>query len=199
MTEFPNVSLVVMHSNMNINTDSNKRVHKQTNNKQTNKQTNMYGHLRRWLKPLISQNVHHINHNKDHKQMKWQGLDLHGFSQMKWQGLDLHGISCLLSQGSLISSIVIDFNDMIKAQYRVDVPSACTTAWHRILTLLIWWADQPRTKDITPHRRTCSLLTLHYHWHDWCSFCNFSIETLSHILKYCPFPDGIIITSRVSF
>ena len=28
----------------------------------------------------------------------------------------------------------IDFNDMIKAQYRVDDPSACTTAWHRILT-----------------------------------------------------------------
>ena len=38
MKKFPNVSLVVMHSNMNINTDSNKRVHKQTNNKQTNKQ-----------------------------------------------------------------------------------------------------------------------------------------------------------------
>ena len=37
MKEFPNVSLVVMHSNMNINMDSNKRVHKQTNNKQTNK------------------------------------------------------------------------------------------------------------------------------------------------------------------
>ena len=31
MSEFPNVSLVVMHSNMNINMDSNKRVHKQTN------------------------------------------------------------------------------------------------------------------------------------------------------------------------
>ena len=37
MKEFPNVSLVVMHSNMKINMDSNKRVHKQTNNKQTNK------------------------------------------------------------------------------------------------------------------------------------------------------------------
>ena len=35
MKELPNVSLVVMHSNMNINMDSNKRVHKQTNNKQT--------------------------------------------------------------------------------------------------------------------------------------------------------------------
>ena len=46
MKEFPNVSLVVMHSNMKINMDSNKRVHKQTNNKQTNKQTNMYGHLK---------------------------------------------------------------------------------------------------------------------------------------------------------
>ena len=35
MSEFPNVSLVVMHSNMKINMHSNKRVHKQTNNKQT--------------------------------------------------------------------------------------------------------------------------------------------------------------------
>ena len=31
MKEFPNVSMVVMHSNMNINMDSSKRVHKQTN------------------------------------------------------------------------------------------------------------------------------------------------------------------------
>ena len=30
MGEFPNASLVVMHSNMNIVMDSNKRVHKQT-------------------------------------------------------------------------------------------------------------------------------------------------------------------------
>ena len=39
MKEFPNVSLVVMHSNMKINMDSNKRVHNL--NKQTNKQTCM--------------------------------------------------------------------------------------------------------------------------------------------------------------
>ena len=50
MKEFPNVSFVVMHSNMHINMDSNKRVHcKQTNNEQTNKQTKMYGHLKRGL------------------------------------------------------------------------------------------------------------------------------------------------------
>ena len=48
MKEFPNVSFVVMHSNMNINMDSNKHVHcKQTKNKQTYKQTKMYGHLKR--------------------------------------------------------------------------------------------------------------------------------------------------------
>ena len=41
---------------------------------------------------------------------------------MKWQGLDLHGFLCLLSQGSLISSMFIDFNDMIRAQYRVVRP-----------------------------------------------------------------------------
>ena len=52
MSEFPNVSLVVMHSNMNINMDSYKRMRsKQTINKQTNKQTNMYGHLKTGLKP----------------------------------------------------------------------------------------------------------------------------------------------------
>ena len=39
MKEFPNVSFVVMHSNMNINMDSNKYVHcKQTTNEQTYKQ-----------------------------------------------------------------------------------------------------------------------------------------------------------------
>ena len=48
-----------------------------------------------------------------------------------------------------------------QAQYRVDDPNACTTAWHRILTL--WWADQLRTKHQTPHKRTCSLWTLHDH------------------------------------
>ena len=31
MKEFSNVCLVVVHSNVNINMDSNKRVHKQTN------------------------------------------------------------------------------------------------------------------------------------------------------------------------
>ena len=42
MKELPNVSLVVMHSNMYINMDSNKRVHKQTNKQPTNKQTNKH-------------------------------------------------------------------------------------------------------------------------------------------------------------
>ena len=42
MKELSDVSLVVVHSNVNINMDSNKHVHKQTNNKQTD----MYGHLK---------------------------------------------------------------------------------------------------------------------------------------------------------
>ena len=33
------------------------------------------------------------------------------------------------------------------------------------------------------------------HW----SFCSFSIYTLHHILRYCQFPDGVIITSMISF
>ena len=55
---------------------------------------------------------------------------------MKWQGFNLHGFSCLLSQKSLISSMFIDFNDMIKAQY-LACTKACTTAWHRILMRLM--------------------------------------------------------------
>ena len=120
MKEFPNVSFVVMHSNMNINMDSNKRVHcKQTNNKQTNKDV--------WAFKKRTQTINLTErspHEQRHKKMKWQGLDLHRFS-------------CLLSQESLISSVFIDFNDITRAQYRVDDPSACTTAWHRILMLLM--------------------------------------------------------------
>ena len=60
MKEFPNVSFVVNHANMNINTDSNKRVHcKQTINEQTNKQTNkdVWAFKKRTLNHLISQNI----------------------------------------------------------------------------------------------------------------------------------------------
>ena len=64
MKEFPNISFVVMHSNMSINMDSNKFVHcKQTNNKETKKQTCM-GISKEDSNHLISQNVHLINHNK---------------------------------------------------------------------------------------------------------------------------------------
>ena len=52
MKEFSNVSLVVVHYNVNINMDSNKRVHNQTKNKQKKKHTNMYGYLKRGLKPF---------------------------------------------------------------------------------------------------------------------------------------------------
>ena len=102
MSEFPNISLVVMHSNMNINMDSNKRVHKQTNNKQTS----MYA-FETELKPFNLTEPSQANPCKSspchficyrHKQMKWQGLDLHGFSY-------------LLSQGYLILSMFIDFNE----------------------------------------------------------------------------------------
>ena len=91
---------------LNINMYSNKRVHKQTNNKQTN----MCGHLKEDSNHLISQN--HINHNKDTN-------DVAG------------GLICMdfyaHCQGSLISSMFIDFNNMIRAQYRVDDPSAFIT------------------------------------------------------------------------
>ena len=137
-SEFPNVSLVVMHSNMNINMDSNKRVHKQTNNKQTS----MYA----WAFKNRTQTIY--SHRtfthvfvKDNKQMKWQGFDLHGYPMFIVTGIfDFINVHW--------------FQLMIRAQYRVDDPSACTTA------SCCWWADQLRTKDITPYKR----LTLHDHW-----------------------------------
>ena len=150
---------------------------KQTTNKQTNKQTNMYGHLKRGLKPLISQN--HINHNKDTNEVA---------------GAWFAWIFMLIVTGrSLISSMFIDFNDMIRAQYRVDDPSACTTAWHRILLLLMSWPAEHKRHNSTQK----NMFFIDSSW-ALVFICNFSIETLSHILKYCPFPDGIIITSRVS-
>ena len=71
MKEFSNVSFVVAHSYVNINMDSKKRVHQQTNmyghlNKQTNK--HVYGHFK----------SHRTTLTTTKRQMKWQGLDLHG-------------------------------------------------------------------------------------------------------------------------
>ena len=114
----------------------------------------MYVHLKRGLWTIISQNyVHHIdiNHNKGIK--------------MKWQGLVLHRFSCLLSQGSLISSVFVDFNDMTRAQYRVDDPNLClhhrlAPHPHDVDELTSW---EQKTYPVTPHKRTCSLWTLHDH------------------------------------
>ena len=43
----------------------------------------------------------------------------------------------------------IDVNDMIKAQYRVDDPSARTTTWHRILMLLMSWPAENKRHNST--------------------------------------------------
>ena len=95
----------------------------------------------------ISQNLHkqiHANQAPATSSVK----DINKWSGM--QGHDLHGFSSLLSQGSLILSMFIDFNDMIRAQYWVDDPSACTTAWHRILIMLLmsWPAENKRHNSI---------------------------------------------------
>ena len=134
MKEFPNVSLVVMHSNMNINMDSNKRVHKQTHNKQTNK--HVWAFKKKDSNHLISQNVHHINHNKDINKWSGRGLICMDFHPYCHRDLWFH-------QCSLIS------NDMIKAQYLVDDPSAGTTAWHRILMLLMSWPAENKRHNPT--------------------------------------------------
>ena len=155
----------------------------------------MYGHLKEDSNHLISQNVRHINHNKDINKWSDRGWFAWIFTKlMKWQGLicmDFHAYChrdlwfhhCLLMSMTW-PRLSIGWTTQVPAPSPGTASSCC------------WWADQLRTKDITPHKGTCSLLTFHDHW---CSFCSFSIETLSHILKYCPFPDSIIMTSRVSF
>ena len=151
-----------------------------TSKQTTNKQTCM-GILKEDSNHLISQNVHHINHNKEINKWSGRGLICMDFHAYCHRDLWFHQCSLISMTWSRLS---IGWTTQVPAPPPGTASSCC------------WWADQLRTKDITPHKRTCSLLTLHDHW---CSFCNFSIETLSHILKYCPFPDGIIITSRVSF
>ena len=71
---------------------------------------------------LISQNIHHINHNKGIN--KWSGRGLIWIDFHAYCNRDL--------------SVSFDVSDMTRAQYRVDDPSACTTAWYHILMLLNW-------------------------------------------------------------
>ena len=114
---------------------------------------------------------------------------------MKWQGLNLHRFSCLLSK------VIFDFISVHWFQWH-DHDSVsggrlkCRFSPFGTVSSWCWWTDQLRTKDMTPHKRT-------YCWRllmttAWCKPCSFSIETVSHISKYCPFPDGIIITSSGS-
>ena len=153
--------------------------------KQTTNKLHVWAFKKRDSNHLISQNVHHINHKKDINKWSDRGLICMDFQKlMKWQELDLHGFACLLSQGSLIFINVhwCQWHDQrLSIGWTTQVPAPPPGA----ASSCSWWADQLRTKDITPHKGTCSLLTLHDHW---CSFCSFSIVTLSHILKYCPFP-----------
>ena len=169
-----------------INMDSHKHVHKQTNNYPTDNQTNMtcMGMSHEDSNHLISKNVHHIKHNKDIN--KWSGRGL-----IWW-------IFKLIVTG------IFDFINVYWFQWHDQGSSGLSIGWTTQVPApppgtaspCCWWADQLRTNVIFPHKRTCSLLTLHERR---CSFCSFSIETLSRSLNYCPLCDDIIITSRVSF
>ena len=129
-----NVSLVIMHSK-NMNINmDSNKSVAQANKKQTNKQTCM-GIYKEDSNHL--QNVHHINHNKDIN--KWSGRG--------WICMDFHAYchrDLWFNQCSFISMT------------QVPAPGTASSC--------CWWADQLRTKDITPHKRTCSLWTLHDHW-----------------------------------
>ena len=134
---------------------------KQSTNKQSNRHTNMYGHLKRGLKPLISQNVHHINHKKD---------------IIKWSG---RGLICMDSVFMLIVTGIFDFINVYWFQWhdQGSVLGGRPKCLHHRLAPHPHAVDELtralRTKYITPHKRTCSLLTLHDHWH---SFCNFQLR-----------------------
>ena len=147
MKEFPNVSFVVMHSNMNINMDSNKRV-KQINNEQTNK--DVWAFKKRTLNHLISQNVHHINHNKGINKWSCRGLICMDFHAYCHRDLWFH-------QCSLISmtwpGLSIGWTTQVPAPPPGTESSDCC-----------WWADQLRTKDMTPHKKNMLSWTLH----DYC-------------------------------
>ena len=151
MKEFPNVSLVVMHSNMKINMDSNKRVHKQTNNKQTNKQTCMGI----WIEDanhLISQNVHHINHNKDINKLSDRGLicmDFHKINEVA--GAWFAWIFMLIVTG------IVDFINVHWCQWHdqgsvSDGRPKCLhhrAAWHHILMMLMSWPAENKRHNST--------------------------------------------------
>ena len=160
---------------------------KQTNNEQTNKQSKMYGHLKRGL----SQNVHHINHNKGITKLSGRGLiciDFHAYCHrdlwfhqcslisMIWPGLS---IGWTTQGGHLPGRPKCLHHRPAPHPHAVDE----MTSWEQKTWL--------HTKGHVLYRLFMTTA--------WCSFCSFSIETLSHISKYCPFPDGIIITSRISF
>ena len=130
------------------NKQTNKFVYKQSNNKQTDQQTCMHGHLKlEDSNHLIS---HYVNHNRDIDQMKWQGLDLHGFP-------------CLLSQRSLISSMFIAFQWNDQGSVLGGWPKCLHHRLEPHLQAVNELTRALRTKDITPHKRTCSLWTLHDH------------------------------------
>ena len=154
--------------------DSNKHVYKQTNNKQTDKQT-CIGIYKDWgLKTIFFlHNVNHINHNKDI--IKWIGtglicMDFHAYCHRDlWFVINVHWFQWH-GQGSVSGGWPKCLH------HRLAPHPYAVNGMTRAL----------RTTDITPHKITllCYLLTLHDHW---CSFCKFSIGTLSHILHYRPF------------
>ena len=107
----------------------------------TNKQTHMYGHLKRGLNHLISQNVHHINHNKDINKWSDRGLICMDFHAYCHRDLWFHQCSLISMTWSRLS---IGWTTQVPAP-PPGTPSSCFS-----------WADQLRTNDITPHKRTCS-------------------------------------------
>ena len=77
---------------------------------------------------------------------------------MKWQGLDLHGFLCLLSQGSLISSMFIDFNDMIRgAFHQAFCKCFFTDNCYKLLKSLhlIGWEQICQWKTLTKRLMKC--------------------------------------------
>ena len=120
-------------------------VSKQTTNKQTNK--DVWAFKKRTLNHLISQNVHHINHNKGIKKLSGRGLICIDFHAYCHRDLWFHQCS-LISNFQWYDQCSVS-GGRPREVTSLDDPSACTTARHRILMLLMSWPAENKRHDST--------------------------------------------------
>ena len=150
-------------------------VSKQTTNKQTKK--DVWAFNKSPLNHLISQNVHHISHNK--------GI------QNEVAGAWFAWIFMLIM---LIGTGISNFISVHWFQWhdQGSVLAGRPKCLHHRLAPLPQAADELTSweQNTKLHTKEHVLYGLFRVAASWCSFCSFSVETLSHISTgYCPIPD----------